>query len=133
MQGVLTPTIKLSSFGSLGGLPSPHFGSVNLILTHSQSRVAKILQTQKSYLVFSILKTLGTIKLNSCSIGTNVTKILKNPMDQLRAPFLTPPKTQPSKVLPNIKKNSTSSHQDLHKSPSIIEFFVTNIGFAISI
>ncbi len=32
-RGVLTPTIKLWSFGSLGGLPSPHFGSVNVILT----------------------------------------------------------------------------------------------------
>jgi hypothetical protein len=93
----------------------------------------KIWQTQKSYLVSSILKTLGIIKLNSCSVGTNVTKILKDPMDQLRAPFLTPPKTQPSKVLPNIRKNSTSSHQELHKSPSIIEFFATNLGFALSI
>jgi hypothetical protein len=40
MQGVLTPTIKLLSFGSPGGLPSPHFGSVSLILTLSPSEVA---------------------------------------------------------------------------------------------
>jgi hypothetical protein len=31
--GVLTPAIELWSFGSLGGLLSPHFGSVNFILT----------------------------------------------------------------------------------------------------
>jgi hypothetical protein len=40
MQGVLTPTIELRSFRSLGGLPSLHFGSVSLIFTLSQSRVA---------------------------------------------------------------------------------------------
>jgi len=105
-------------------------------------QIHTILQTQKSYLVSSILKTLGIIKLDSCSIGAksdscstgaNVTKILKNPMDQLKAPFLPPPQTQPSKVLPNTRKFSTSSHQDLHKSPLIIEIFAINIGFALSI
>jgi len=40
MWGVLTPTIELWSFGSPEGLSSPHFGSVSLILTLSQSRVA---------------------------------------------------------------------------------------------
>jgi hypothetical protein len=33
MWGVLTLAILLWSFGSPGGLPSPHFGSVNVILT----------------------------------------------------------------------------------------------------
>jgi hypothetical protein len=37
MRGVLTPTIELWSFESP---PSPHFGSVSLVLTLSQSRVA---------------------------------------------------------------------------------------------
>jgi len=36
MQGVLTPEIELWSFKSPEGLPSPHFGSVSLILTLSQ-------------------------------------------------------------------------------------------------
>jgi hypothetical protein len=40
MRGVLTPKIELWSFGSLGGLPNPHFGSVNFILTLSQDKVA---------------------------------------------------------------------------------------------
>jgi hypothetical protein len=40
MRGVLTPIIELWSFGSPDGLPSSHFGSVSLILTFSQSRVA---------------------------------------------------------------------------------------------
>jgi hypothetical protein len=39
MQSVLTPVIELWNFGSPGGLPSFHFGSVNLIFTLSQSRV----------------------------------------------------------------------------------------------
>jgi hypothetical protein len=39
MQGVLTLAIELWTFGSLGGLPSPHFESVNLILTLFQSKV----------------------------------------------------------------------------------------------
>jgi hypothetical protein len=33
MRGVLTPTIELKIFGNLEGLPSPHFRSVNVILT----------------------------------------------------------------------------------------------------
>jgi hypothetical protein len=33
MQGVLIHAIQVWSFGSLGGLPSPHFGSVSVILT----------------------------------------------------------------------------------------------------
>jgi hypothetical protein len=33
MQGVLTPTIQIWSFGSLKGLPSPYFGSVSVIFT----------------------------------------------------------------------------------------------------
>jgi hypothetical protein len=32
MQGFLTPEIELWSFGSPDGLPSPHFGSVSVIL-----------------------------------------------------------------------------------------------------
>jgi hypothetical protein len=40
MRGVLTLAIKLWTFGSPKGLPSPHFGSVSLIFTLSQSRVA---------------------------------------------------------------------------------------------
>jgi len=32
-RGVLTPTIELWNFGRPGGLPSPHFGSVSVILT----------------------------------------------------------------------------------------------------
>jgi len=40
MQGVLTPAIELWSFKSPGGLPSPHFGSVNVILTLYQKWVA---------------------------------------------------------------------------------------------
>jgi len=40
MQGVLTPAIELWNFGSPWGLPSAHFGSVSLIFTLSQSRVA---------------------------------------------------------------------------------------------
>jgi hypothetical protein len=32
-QGVLTPAIELWNFGSPGGLPSPHFSSVSVILT----------------------------------------------------------------------------------------------------
>jgi hypothetical protein len=43
MRGVLTPIIELWSFESPNGLPSPHFGSVSLILTLSQSRVATYL------------------------------------------------------------------------------------------
>jgi hypothetical protein len=35
-RGVLTLAIELWSFGSLGGFPSPHFGSVSVILTLSQ-------------------------------------------------------------------------------------------------
>jgi hypothetical protein len=42
MWGVLTPAIELWTFESLGGLPSPHFGSVSLIFTLFQSRVATI-------------------------------------------------------------------------------------------
>jgi hypothetical protein len=63
-------------------------------------QIHTILQTQKSYLVSSILKTLGIIKSDSCSAGANVTKILKNPMDQLRALFLPPPKHNPPKSFP---------------------------------
>jgi hypothetical protein len=40
IRGVLTPVIKLWSFGSPGGVPSPNFRSVSFIFTHSQSRVA---------------------------------------------------------------------------------------------
>ncbi len=40
MRGVLTLAIELWTFGSPGRLLSPHFESVNLILTLSQSRVA---------------------------------------------------------------------------------------------
>jgi hypothetical protein len=32
-RGVLTPTIELWNFGSLGGLPSRHFGNVSVIFT----------------------------------------------------------------------------------------------------
>jgi hypothetical protein len=39
MWGVLTLAIELWTFGSPGGLPSPHFGNVSFILTLSQSRV----------------------------------------------------------------------------------------------
>jgi hypothetical protein len=39
-QGVLTPIIKLWVFGSPRGLPSPHFGSVSVVLTLLQSEVA---------------------------------------------------------------------------------------------
>jgi hypothetical protein len=39
MWGVLTPAIELWKFKSPKGLPSPHFGSVSLILTLSQNRV----------------------------------------------------------------------------------------------
>jgi hypothetical protein len=42
MRGVLTLAIKLWTFGSLEGLPSPHFGGVSLILTLSQSKVTII-------------------------------------------------------------------------------------------
>ncbi len=73
------------------------------------------------YLVFSILKTLGIIKSDSCSAGTNVTKILKNPMDQLRAPFLPPPKHSPPKSFPIQEKvlhlptkTFTKAHQSLN-------------------
>jgi hypothetical protein len=33
MRGVLTPVVQLWSFGSPGGLLSPHFESVSVILT----------------------------------------------------------------------------------------------------
>jgi hypothetical protein len=39
-QGVLTPAIEFWVFRSFGGLPSPHFGSVSVILTLLQSGVA---------------------------------------------------------------------------------------------
>ncbi len=39
-RSVLTPAIKFSVFGSPGGLPSPNFGSVSVILTLLQSGVA---------------------------------------------------------------------------------------------
>jgi hypothetical protein len=42
MRGVLTPAIELWNFESHEGLPSPHFESVSLILTFSQSRIATI-------------------------------------------------------------------------------------------
>ncbi len=38
MQGVLTPTIELWSFGSLTGLLSPHFESVSVILSLFQKQ-----------------------------------------------------------------------------------------------
>jgi hypothetical protein len=41
-RGVLTPAIELLIFGP-GGLPSPHFGSVSVILTFLQSEVATII------------------------------------------------------------------------------------------
>jgi len=49
MQDVLTLAIKFWSFGSPGGLPNPNFGSVNFILTLSQSRVATILDFKKCF------------------------------------------------------------------------------------
>jgi hypothetical protein len=48
MQGVLTLAIELWTFGSPGGLPSPHFGSVSLIFTLFQSRVATAITKTKS-------------------------------------------------------------------------------------
>ncbi len=39
-RGVLTPAIKLWTLGNPRGLPSPHFGSVSVILTLLQSGVA---------------------------------------------------------------------------------------------
>jgi hypothetical protein len=54
MRGVLIPAIKLYSFGSFGGLPSPHFESVSFIVTISQGRVATILYI-KATVVFVCL------------------------------------------------------------------------------
>jgi hypothetical protein len=45
MRGVLTPAIELWSFESLGGLPSPNFGSVSLILPFPSSGVATSSET----------------------------------------------------------------------------------------
>jgi hypothetical protein len=47
MWGVLTPAIELWVFGSFWGLPSPHFGSVNVIFTLLQSGVVTLSPTRR--------------------------------------------------------------------------------------
>jgi hypothetical protein len=42
-QSVLTPAIELRVFGNPKGLPSPHFGSVSVILSLFLSGVATIM------------------------------------------------------------------------------------------
>jgi hypothetical protein len=62
MQGVLTLVIELWSFGSPGGLPSPHFGSVNFIFTLFQSRVATLLFRYFHFkLTFESIKEFGSV------------------------------------------------------------------------
>jgi hypothetical protein len=58
MRGVLTLTIKLWTFESPGGLPSPHFRRVSLILTLSQSRVRQNAWTPSLRKVIKLVNTI---------------------------------------------------------------------------
>jgi len=80
MQDVLTPVIELKNFGSFEvlvsprGFLSPHFKSVSLILTLSQSRVAII----QMFLVLGTSPILVIVMLVFlCKVGGEVELLLE--------------------------------------------------------
>jgi len=66
-SGVLTPALELWNFGSLGGLPSPHFGNVSVILTLFPSRVATLSMSHEIIVCVKHVCILMKININGKS------------------------------------------------------------------
>jgi hypothetical protein len=67
-RGVLTPAIELWNFESLEGLPSPHFGSVSVILTLFQKwRCDTQVLVSRVWMSSSRSSKSGVVTLHNCA------------------------------------------------------------------